>query len=104
MAVHTILVFLHIKGKVMRTNIEIDDRLMKKAMKASGAPTKKAVVEEALQLLVRVNGQGAIRKWFGKIQWDGDLDWSRTKNKWDEANTEARAPKKVSRSPRRRAA
>jgi hypothetical protein len=59
----------------MRTNIEIDDKLMKKAMKASGAPTKKAVVEEALQMLVRVRGQGAIRKWFGKIQFCDDYGY-----------------------------
>jgi Arc/MetJ family transcription regulator len=88
----------------MRTNIEIDDKLMKKAMKASGAPTKKAVVEEALQMLVRVNGQGAIRKWFGKIQWDGDLEWSRTKNKWEEAARGTNSERKAPRLPRRRAA
>lgn len=88
----------------MRTNIEIDDRLMKKAMKASGASTKRAVVEEALEMLVRVRGQGAIRKWFGKIQWDGDLEWSRTKNKWDEANRETKSEKKPSRASKRRAA
>ena len=37
----------------MRTNIEIDDRLMKEAMRASGAATKREAVERALQLLVR---------------------------------------------------
>ena len=41
----------------MRTNIEIDDKLMKQAMKSSGAQTKKAAVEQALQLLVRVKKQ-----------------------------------------------
>jgi Arc/MetJ family transcription regulator len=61
----------------MRTNIEIDDRLMKKAMKASGAPTKKAVVEEALQLLVRIRGQARVRELRGKIKWEGDLDTMR---------------------------
>lgn len=87
----------------MRTNIEIDDKLMAKAMKASGleTKTKKAVVEEALQLLVRIKGQGAIRKWFGKVYWDGDLEWSRSKNKWEEAARGAKSEKKVS---RRRAA
>jgi Arc/MetJ family transcription regulator len=88
----------------MRTNIDIDDKLMKKAMEASGAPTKKAVVEEALQMLVRVNGQGAIRKWFGKIQWDGDLEWSRTKNKWEEGARRVKSERKASRVARRRAA
>ena len=43
----------------MRTNIEIDDKLMKRAMKASKSEmkTKKAVVEEALELLVRIRAQ-----------------------------------------------
>ena len=41
----------------MRTNIEIDDKLMAQAMKSSGASTKKAVVEEALRLLVRTHSQ-----------------------------------------------
>lgn len=61
----------------MRTNIEIDDKLMAKAMKASGAPTKKAVVEEALKLLVRIRGQARIRELRGKIKWEGDLDTMR---------------------------
>jgi Arc/MetJ family transcription regulator len=71
------LVFLHIEGEGMRTNIEIDDKLMAKAMKASGASTKKAVVEEALRLLVRIRGQARIRELRGKIKWEGDLDTMR---------------------------
>lgn len=57
----------------MRTNIEIDDRLMREAMRRSGAPTKKAAVEEALRLLVKTRAQAAIRRWRGKVQWEGDL-------------------------------
>ena len=37
----------------MRTNIEINDELMRAAMEASGSTTKKAVVEAGLTLLVR---------------------------------------------------
>jgi Arc/MetJ family transcription regulator len=61
----------------MRTNIEIDDKLMAQAMRASDKPTKRAVVEEALHLLVRTRRQAGIRKWRGKVAWDGDLDASR---------------------------
>jgi Arc/MetJ family transcription regulator len=61
----------------MRTNIDIDDKLMAQAMRASDKPTKRAVVEEALQLLVRTKGQTRIRKWRGKVAWDGDLEASR---------------------------
>ena len=73
----------------MRTNIEIDDELMSEAMKSSGALTKKAAVEEALRLLVRIRAQESIRELFGKVQWEGDLDWSRSKDKWaDSASRE----------------
>jgi Arc/MetJ family transcription regulator len=61
----------------MRTNIEIDDKLMAKAMKASGASTKRAVVEEALRLFVRIRGQERIRELRGKIKWEGDLETMR---------------------------
>lgn len=58
----------------MRTNIDIDDKLMAKAMKASrlDTKTKKAVVEEALALLVKSRAQEGIRRLRGKVQfWDG---------------------------------
>jgi len=58
----------------MRTNIEIDDELMRRAMAASGQPTKKATVEAALDLLVKIKGQERIREAFGTLPWDDDLD------------------------------
>lgn len=58
----------------MRTNIEIDDELMRSALAATGLRTKKAVVEEALRLLVMLKGQERIRELRGKIHWEGDLD------------------------------
>lgn len=58
----------------MRTNIEIDDALMRKAMAASGETTKKATVEAALALLVKIKGQERIRSAFGQLRWDDDLD------------------------------
>jgi Arc/MetJ family transcription regulator len=61
----------------MRTNIDIDDRLMREAMRASGARTKRAVVEQALRLLVQTKRQGSIRRLRGKVAWEGDLDASR---------------------------
>jgi Arc/MetJ family transcription regulator len=61
----------------MRTNIEIDDRLMKQAMRSSGARTKKAAVEAGLRLLVQLRAQTGIRKLRGKIRWHGDLEKSR---------------------------
>ena len=59
----------------MRTNIEIDDELMAKAIAATGLKTKKAVVEEALKLLVRLRSQARIKDAFGKLPgWEGDID------------------------------
>ncbi len=54
-------------------HIEIDDDLMRQAMRRSGAPTKKAAVEEALRLLVQRRGQSSIRRWRGKVRWEGNL-------------------------------
>jgi Arc/MetJ family transcription regulator len=60
----------------MRTNIDIDDELMRQAMAATNTTTKKAAVEEALRLMVKIKGQSDIRKWRGKIVWRGhDDDW-----------------------------
>jgi len=61
----------------MRTNIDIDDRLMRQAMRSSGARTKRAVVEEGLRLLIQTRGQKSIRQLRGMVRWDGDLDTSR---------------------------
>ena len=61
----------------MRTNIEIDDKLLREARKLSGRATKKATVEEALRLLVRLRRQGAVRGTFGRHPWRGNLDESR---------------------------
>ena len=61
----------------MRTNIVIDDGLMRRAMHASGLETKRAVVEAGLRLLVEVKGQAAIRRLRGKVTWEGDLGAAR---------------------------
>ena len=58
----------------MRTNIIIDDELMAEAMKATGLPTKKAVVEAGLQLLIQVRAQAGVRRLRGKVAWSGNLD------------------------------
>jgi len=43
----------------MRTTIDIDDALMRKAMRLSGLTTKKAVVEAALRLLIQTHSQAS---------------------------------------------
>lgn len=62
----------------MRMNIEIDDKLMKEALRFSGAKTKREAVELGLRTLVQLGRQVEVRKLRGKLQWQGDLDAMRT--------------------------
>ena len=59
-----------------RTNIELDEELVGKALAATGLKTKKAVVEEGLKLLVRLKGQEKLKDLAG-MGWEGDLDQMR---------------------------
>ena len=62
----------------MRTNIEIDDVLMREAQKAAGRATKKQTVEEALRLMIRLRRQREVEAAFGRYRWRGNLARSRT--------------------------
>ncbi|MDE2008054.1 MAG: type II toxin-antitoxin system VapB family antitoxin [Rhodospirillales bacterium] len=57
----------------MRTNIVIDDTLIRDAMEAADLPTKKATVEEALRRLVRQHRQAQAIEDLAGIGWEGDL-------------------------------
>lgn len=58
----------------MRTNIEIDETLMREAMEATGLTTKKATVEEALKTIVRDHRLRQALDSLRGIGWEGDLD------------------------------
>lgn len=62
----------------MRTNIVIDDKLMRDTLRATGAKTKREVVELGLRTLLRLRQQEEIRGFRGKLDWQGDLDAMRT--------------------------
>lgn len=62
----------------MRTNIVIDDKLMKDALRATGLKTKREAVELGLRTLLRLRKQEEIRRFRGKLKWQGDLDAMRT--------------------------
>ena len=62
----------------MRTNIEIDDKLMRDALMATGAKTKREVVELGLRTLVQLHAQERAHELKGKISWEGDLNAMRT--------------------------
>ena len=78
----------------MRTNIDIDDKLLKEAMRAVGATTKRATVETALRKMVALKAQetkmqktfgqqesarraamrkGQLKQWHAKLLKDGNL-------------------------------
>ena len=58
----------------MRTNIEIDDKLLSEAMSAAGHSTKRATVEEGLRLLVRLRDQTRALADLKGLGWQGDLN------------------------------
>jgi Arc/MetJ family transcription regulator len=62
----------------MRTNIEIDDQLLQKVRKIRPHATKRAVVEEGLNLLVQLGQQRHLRKFRGRLKWEGDLQAMRS--------------------------
>ena len=62
----------------MRTNIVIDDKLMKDALRATGLKTKREAVELGLRTVLRLRKQEEIRRFRGKLAWQGDLDAMRT--------------------------
>ena len=58
----------------MRTNIVIDDALMRDALKATGAKTKREAVELGLRTLLRLRKQQQVKALRGRIPWQGDLE------------------------------
>jgi Arc/MetJ family transcription regulator len=71
----------------MRTNIDIDDQLLQRAMAISHLKTKKAIVELALQEYINRQARQNLLSLFGKVEWDGDLEQMRTEstpNEWDQ--------------------
>jgi len=65
------------RSSAMRTNIEIDDQLMTRAMELTGLRTKRAVVDAALRALIERRSRQLLRESFGKYPWEGDLDQMR---------------------------
>jgi len=56
-----------------RTNIVIDEVLMKKALKATGIKTQKEVVDFALKELIRRQFQKKILELKGSVKWEGNI-------------------------------
>jgi Arc/MetJ family transcription regulator len=62
----------------MRTNIVIDDKLMRDTLRASGLKTKREAVDQALRAFLRLRKQAEIRRLRGKLDWQGDLNAMRS--------------------------
>ena len=54
-----------------------DDQQVSNAQQSTGLSTKRDKVDLPLKTLIRLKKQSRIRELKGKLQWDGDLDWSR---------------------------
>ncbi|MGH9631396.1 MAG: type II toxin-antitoxin system VapB family antitoxin [Bryobacteraceae bacterium] len=64
----------------MRTNIVIDDKLIRDVLRATGLKTKREAVELGLRTLLRLKRQAEVRQFRGKLDWQGDLDDMRSDN------------------------
>ncbi|MGV3761233.1 type II toxin-antitoxin system VapB family antitoxin [Parapedobacter sp.] len=62
----------------MRTNIELDDQLVKQALQISKLRTKKDVVHEALKQYVATLKRKQLLSLRGKGTWEGDLEQLRS--------------------------
>lgn len=69
---------LTIYTHIMRTNIVIDDKLMRETMRLTGLKTKREAVELGLRTLVRLRQQEQVKRFRGKLEWKGDLDAMRS--------------------------
>jgi Arc/MetJ family transcription regulator len=56
-----------------RTNIEINDQLAREAQKLTGLKTKRAIVDRALELLVKTEKRKGLLRYYGSGVWKGDL-------------------------------
>lgn len=59
-------------SEFMRTNIDIDERLVRKARRLTRLKTKRQIVDKALELLVRSETRKGILRYYGSGIWKGD--------------------------------
>jgi Arc/MetJ family transcription regulator len=57
----------------MRTNVVLDDSLLQQAKALTGIKTTRAVIDEALRLLIQLREQAQVRELRGTLHWEGDL-------------------------------
>jgi len=57
----------------MRTNIELDEVLVKKAMRITKITTKKALINKALEELIKSNARKGMLEYINSGVWEGSL-------------------------------
>ncbi len=62
---------------MLRTNIELDEKLVDEAMMLTHKKTKKELVNYALKELVSKIKRKKLLELEGKVEWTGDLDEAR---------------------------
>lgn len=62
----------------MRTSVTVDEKLLKDALRATKLKTRREAVELGLRTLLRLEQQSEIRRFRGKLPWQGDLETMRT--------------------------
>lgn len=66
-----------------RTNIVIDEELLKAGLKATGIKTRRALVDYALRDLLRRENQRKILELKGRVHWEGDLAFMRRRREFE---------------------
>ena len=65
----------------MRTNINLDDKLVKEAFKYSNASTKKELINLALKEFVEANKRMNPKEIKGKIKFEKDYDYKKLRKR-----------------------
>jgi Arc/MetJ family transcription regulator len=71
---------MHIRRCMVRTNIVLDDALVKEAMKLANVKTKREVVDIALRRFVHTGQQKRVLELFGSRGLRGGYDYKRARS------------------------
>jgi Arc/MetJ family transcription regulator len=64
-----------------RTNVVLDDELVKECQKLTGIPSRRALIDYALHEVRRRGRQKRLLELKGSVRWEGDLaEWRKARN------------------------
>jgi Arc/MetJ family transcription regulator len=64
-----------------RTNVVLDDELVRECQKLTGIQTRRALIDYALHEVRRRGRQKQLLKLKGSVKWEGDLpEWREARN------------------------